>query len=137
MFTRNENNHGGSLSKAQKKVLNETADALKRCECSGDLLQVIDELFEIFKQTQDGKQDKRIRDDEEAELRANNIGVVVIGENKSKAYKICYTDKVARSTFEQLKELYKGIDGVNGIAIVRYDADGDTVEVIDKYYFER
>lgn len=72
MFIRNENNSGASLSKNQKKVINETlSDALKRCECSGDLLKVIDALFGMYKQTQDGRQGERLRDEEEREVKQN------------------------------------------------------------------
>ena len=131
MFIRNENNRGISLTKSQKKVVNEAlSDVLKRCECSGDLLKSIDALFEIYKETQDGNQGNRLRDDEEAEARANNYGVLVLGKQKTEKCYIYSRYEYAQKKYDSLVTACVNDENIIAIKIVIYDADGTVKDVI-------
>lgn len=135
MFIRNENNRGVSLTKSQMKVVNETlSDALKRCECSGDLLKAIDALFEIYKEANDGKQGIRLKEDKEAEARANKFGVIVDDETVDNFY--CYMYKDADNVYESAKFVYD-ISSVKSVKLARYDASGDEIETIKETIFDR
>lgn len=138
MFIRNENNRGVSLTKSQKKVVNDTlSDALKRCECSGDLIKAIDTLFEIYKESNDGKQADRLKSDEEEEARANNYGVLVLGKQKTKKYYIYSRYEHAQKEYDNLATAYANDENIIAIKLVIHDANGTIKDVIKDCEYNR
>ena len=65
MFFRDDSNRGETLTKGQRGYISDIiAEELKQCECSGDLLKAMDELFDIYKEVNDGGQADRLKGEE-------------------------------------------------------------------------